>query len=67
MFYFTVCRSILCVKMRYVILCIKRLLIDWVWPVGEFPKKGINNFFRYISRICPEAPMGIFVPNLAEL
>ena len=27
-----------------------------VWPVGEFPKKGINEKIRYISPICPKAP-----------
>jgi len=30
MFYFTVYVVALCVKMRYVILCIKRLFIDWL-------------------------------------
>jgi len=30
-----------------------------VWPVGEFPKRGINkNNFGYISPMCPEAPRG---------
>jgi len=42
-----------------------------VWPVGEFPKKGINKKNRYISPICPVTilanPMGGFAPNLAQL
>ena len=37
-----------------------------VWPVGEFPKKGMNNF-GYISAMCPEAPMDGDAPNFAHL
>jgi len=38
-----------------------------VLPVGELMKKGINKKkFRYISPICPEAPIDGFAPNLAQ-
>ena len=33
-----------------------------VWPVGEFPKKGISN----ISPMCSEAPVDKYLPNLAQ-
>ena len=39
-----------------------------VWPVGEFPEKGINNNnFSYILPIRPEAPVDGCAPNLAQL